>query len=63
MKKQKRKPPVLVVYDTQTNRYQRFEGKTRTIHVQADHPLTAPMIEQLRVDPESLISPEDGGEN
>ena len=60
MQKQKRKPPVLVVYDTQTNRYKRFEGKTRTNHVQAEYPLSASMIEQFRVDPESLLGPEDG---
>lgn len=55
----KRKPTVLVVYDVATNRYKRYEGKIRTNHVQADYPMSASMLEQFRVDPESLLGPED----
>lgn len=55
----KRKPTVLVVYDTKLNRYKRFEGTNRTNHVQAEYPLSAAMVEQFRVDPESLLDPED----
>lgn len=55
----KRKPTVLVVYDVATNRYKRYEGKIRTNHVQADYPMSASMLEQFRVDPKSLLGPED----
>lgn len=60
----KRKPTVLVVYDTATNRYKRFEGKVRTNHVQAEYPMTPSMLEQFRSDPDSLLGPgedDDGG--
>lgn len=64
MQTKKRKPTVLVVYDTATNRYKRYEDKVRTNHVQADFPMSASMLEQFRTDPESLLDPEggDGGD-
>ena len=55
----KRKPQVLVVYDTATNRYKRYEGNQRTNYVQAEYPMSASMIEQFRADPESLLGPDD----
>lgn len=57
----KRKPATLVVYDTVMNRYKRFEGKTRTNHVQAEYPMTPSMLEQFRIDPDSLLGP--GGDD
>lgn len=59
MTAKKRKPPVLVVYDTTTNRYKRYEGNRRTNYVQAEYPMSTSMIEQFRVDPESLLGPDD----
>ena len=60
----KRKPTIMVVYDTATTQYKRFEGNQRTHHVRADYPMTAELLEQFRVDPESVIGPdeEDGDE-
>lgn len=55
----KKKAPLLVVVDTATNRYKRYEGRVRTNHVQAEFPMDAEMLEQFRVDPESLLDAED----
>lgn len=38
------------------NGYQRFIGKEQTHHIKADRPLVASEVEELRVDPEGLLS-------
>ena len=58
-----RKPTVLMVYDTATTQYKRFKGNQRTHHVRADFPLTAELLEQFRVDPDSVLGSDDGDNN
>lgn len=52
-----------MVYDTATTQYKRFKGNQRTHHVRADFPLTAELLEQFRVDPDSVLGSDDGDDN
>lgn len=56
--KSKQAPP-LVVVDTKQCVYHRYVGKQRTDALRSEYPMTASMIEQFRVDPESIYETDD----
>jgi len=52
-------PPSLVLFDTKTNLYSHFIGKTKTCEIRASWPMDAEMLEEFRVNPLALLG-EDG---
>lgn len=49
----------LVVIDTKTLNYARYVGRTKTDQVKSDIPLDEQMVEQFRVDPNSIYGEEE----
>jgi hypothetical protein len=53
------KQPTLVVFDTKTNNYLRYFGRSQTDVVKTEGPMPGDMLEEFRVDPTKLYGSDD----